>query len=62
MKLYFHIELEQIDFLNKIIKNPFVEFEKIKLFKSRVSENLILVSLEYDTYIRLLDQNKIEIV
>lgn len=54
-----------MDIFSRILKNPLQDYNKLSLFKNRTelgSENLIMISLDYDTYIMLLDQNKIEIV
>lgn len=62
MKIYLYIYPNIIDILYRVINNPMQDFNKISLYKNKVNENSIMISLDYDTYIMLLDQNKIEIV
>lgn len=62
MKIHCYIYSNQIDILNRVINNPLQDFNKITLYKEKGHENLIMISLDYDTYIMLLDQNKVEFV
>lgn len=62
MKIHCYIYINHIDILNRVINNPLQDFNKITLYKEKDNENVIMVSLDYDTYIMLLDQNKVEIV
>lgn len=62
MKIHFYVYINQIDILNRIISNPLQDFNKMTVLSKDNGENVILISLDYDTYIMLLDQNKIEIV
>ena len=63
MKIYLYIFQKDLDAFNQILKNPWQEFDTVSLYKraSKFSNNHIMISLDYDTYINLLDQNKIEI-
>lgn len=62
MKLYLFVDLKNIDLLHKVINNPTQEFNKILIYMKKSYESQIMISFDYDTYIMLLDQNKIEIV
>jgi hypothetical protein len=62
MKLYLYINIEEIEVLHRVINNPMQDFNKISLFLEKNNKGMILVSLDYDTYINLIDQNKIEVL
>ena len=62
MKIYFYIYLNQIYIFNRIVNKPMQEFNKITVYNQQINNNLVLVSIDYDKYINLLDQNKIEIL
>lgn len=62
MKLYLFVDLKSVDLLYEVINNPLQDFNKILIYTEKSYESQIMVSFDYDTYIMLLDQNKIEIV
>ena len=62
MKLYLFVDLKNVDLLYEVINNPLQDFNKILIYTEKSYESQIMVSFDYDTYIMLLDQNKIEIV
>ena len=65
MRIYLYVYQNQMDIFHRILKNPWQDYDKISLFKDKKefgSSNMIMISLDYDTYINLLDQNKIEIL
>lgn len=63
MKIHLYIYQKDLDAFSQILKNPWQDFDIVSLYKrkSDFSNNKIMISLDYDTYINMLDQNKIEI-
>ena len=65
MKIYLYVDLDHLGLLNKLAKHNNIywdELDKVFLHTEKTYENQIMVSLDHDTYIILLDHNKIEIV
>lgn len=62
MRLYLYVSLDQLEQINKLFKDSNTETDLIKVFTTQRQQRLVLVEFDYDTYINLIDQLKIEVI
>ena len=62
MRLYLYVSLDQLEQINKLFKDSNIETDLIKVFTTQRQQRMVLVEFDYDTYINLIDQSKIEVI